>query len=245
MNTPLFRSAAAALALSAGLATLPSAHAGTFDAAAGFDLFVTDLVVCPTCSEDDVLFSLDSSADFEILSGDADAFAEIALLDANPFAYDVQGDAFAEGSALAFPHPTAKSLADAYASIEITNATGADVEIIFNYLYTIEATATGNLRYSDAFAEALVSIYFQDLFDALSAGTTVTADSITGPTSIADEGEGSYTMLLAAGDIGLIDIQASVTGVAVPVPPALALMALGLGVLGWTRRQSLTAGLAA
>lgn len=242
MATSTFRSAAAALTLSAGLLAVPAARAGAFSASAVFDLFVAD-IVCATCSPDDIVFTLTPNAVFDA-SGDADADAAAGVLDADPLSFSAFGDAFAEGSAIAFPLDAAEASADAYLFVGIENLTGEDVAIEVGYLYGLEASATAPLKYSDAIADAFFELFAED-FDGTVASVleAVTADALLGPEFASADGDGAFTLFLPAGEIGIIDIVASAYGYgeAVPLPSSVALMGLGLGLFGWVRRGRGTA----
>jgi hypothetical protein len=228
MPRHLIRSAAAALALGTGLLAVPVAQAGAFSGAALFDLFVLDIRGSTTGLTLDVIPDED-----EGFSGDASADAGVAVLGgSDPFGFELNADSFIDGEG------DADAFADAYATVEIFNDSGADVEIDFEFLWDLEATAERISGSADAISDAFVDMFVDGVvIDGTdSAFEAVTADAIIGPLADAAAGDGSFTLLLTPGETAFIDIVASSFGESVPAPPALALMGLGLGVLGWVRR---------
>jgi hypothetical protein len=231
----MIRSTATALALGgATLAAGPTAQAGVFDAASGGALSVTDV----RYSGSDVGLSISVLDEYldELSSGGGSALADLSYDIADPTGFAVSAQTSADGT------NNAGGVADAVVLFEFLNGTDGDVEIDFSYNYDIEASAERDQRtFSDATADALFN-FFLDGVVIDGAGfedVSVYADATFGPTLDELDGSGEFTVLLPVGESAELDIVSSAFGNSVPVPPALALMGLGLGLLagvGRTRR---------
>ncbi len=133
----------------------------------------------------------------------------------------------------------AGAFAEVFAAVDIFNGTGADVEIDFAYLFSIEAFAQRDGRKSsDALSDASFAL---DVIGTLISGPSsdfalVEADAISGPESDFFLNDDVFTLLLVPDETASIDLDVIASGVSVPVPSVPALTALGLGIIGIRRR---------
>lgn len=233
MSNPLLRSAAAALALGgATLAAGPAVQAGAFDAGSFAELSVTAVRYAGS----DVGLSisvLDELVD-DTSSGNGIALALLDYEIADPTAFDVSAATLAGGN------NDAGGLADVNVLFEFLNGTDDDVEIDFDFEYDIGALAERtNHSQSDATADALFNFFVDGIVldgDGF-ADASVYADATFGPTLDELDGSGAFTLLLEAGEAAELDVVLSAFGNSVPVPSALVLMGLGLGLLAGVRRS--------
>jgi len=119
-------------------------------------------------------------------------------------------------------------------NFEIENLTGDVVELSYELIYSLNAGATG----ADAYAEALIDLFVdgeviagEGFLNALVAADPAVSRFDT-PISNA---LAAFRLELFDGDSAVIDLVVNATGSAtealVPAPPAIALLATGLGLL--------------
>jgi len=143
-----------------------------------------------------------------------------------------------DGSASAVGYAESTHLTDGL--LDLTNGSATDTfEIFFELAYSLSASASvGDPATEDAYAEATIDLLddlgFVDVFE------TVLADALFGPPSDSLSDVVFFSIILAPGEIDSLALLSDADGFAdaIPVPPTLALLAVGLVALGWRRRHA-------
>jgi uncharacterized protein (TIGR03382 family) len=226
------RALAAALAL-AGAA--PMAQAGVFSATAFADL---QLVSAPI---DDVTLVWFNTVVFDdgSVSSPAHAFFDNDALLEDPSFEMIGSTLTSTGDALAPISGPANAAATLMteAGVDITNNSGSEVELEFNYLYqlfvSVSAQPTGRSTAANAWARLELFTDFDSIVDQ-----TVSAALDGAPTGNAT-GDDSFFVRVANGETVSVWMFLDAGGDAahIPVPASLPLVGAGLALVGLVRRR--------